>query len=158
MGIQYPAINGVRHSFASIDLTVKGKRFVGFKEVNYNQDLEPGEVRGAHPELLGRTIGDLKNDGSLTLYEEEWKELLEALGDGYMQQSFDITVSYSHGNEAINIGVTTDELIGCRIKKIDKSRSQGTDGLEVKLDLHIMRIKLDGKEAISKPIVSLQIK
>lgn len=161
MGLQYPLINGVRHSFASIELTInteKGpRRIVGFKEIAYSQDLEPGEVRGSHPELLGRTIGDLKNEASVTLYNEEWKDLQDAMGDGYMQKAFDISVTYAHNEEEVNIGVVTDELKGCRIKKIDRSHSQGTDGLEVKLDLHPMRILLNGKEAIKKPIVKVRI-
>lgn len=144
--MDYPLINGVRHSYASIELDVNGKKFYGHREISYSQDLEPGEVRGAHAQLLGRTRGDLKAEGSLTTYLGEWKKLLSALGNGYMEKSFDITVSYAEDGQP----TVTDKLRGCRIKKVEESHSQGTDGLTVKIDLHIMWIEYDGKKPLNK--------
>lgn len=96
--------------------------------------------------MLGRTKGDLKAEGSLTTYLEEWKELLDALGDGYMEKSFDITVSYAEDGRP----TVTDKLRGCRIKKVEESHSQGTDGLTMKIDLHILWIEFGGKKPLKK--------
>ena len=142
--MDYPLINGTRYSFASIELTLNGQRYVGFKELNYNQDLDPGEVRGAHSQMLGRTRGDLKADGSISMFEEEWNSLLAALGAGYMEVPFDVSAAYAETNSP----TITDVLHGCRIKKVDKSRSQGTEGLVVKLDLSIVWITLNGVEPL----------
>lgn len=144
--MDYPLINGHRYSYASIEADVNGKKFYGHKEISYSQDLEPGEVRGAHSQVLGRTKGDLKAEGSLTTYLEEWKELLDALGDGYMEKSFDITVSYAEDGRP----TVTDKLRGCRIKKVEESHSQGTDGLTMKIDLHILWIEFGGKKPLKK--------
>lgn len=155
MGIPYPLINGVRYSYSSIKLTVNGKQIVGHKEVSYKQSKEPGHVRGAHPEKLGRTQGDLENEASLSLYEEEWNELLDALGDGYMDKVFDITVVYATNEDVTRIA--TDKILGCQIKDIDKSRSQGNEGLEVKLELDVMEIHLNGKKPLKSPLVQLRL-
>lgn len=144
--MEYPLINGHRYSYASIELDVEGKRFYGHKEISYSQELEPGEVRGAHSQILGRTKGELKPEASLTTYEEEWKEILDALGDGYMEKSLNVTVSYAESGRP----TITDKLIGVRIKKVEKSHSQGGDALEVKLDLHPMWIEYNGKKPLKK--------
>lgn len=144
--MEYPLINGHRYSYASIELDVSGRKFYGHKEISYNQDLEPGEVRGAHSQLLGRTKGDLKAEASLTTYLEEWQELLEALGDGYMESSFDIVVSYAEEGRP----TTTDKLRGCRIKRVEESHSQGVDALAVKLDLHVLWVEFNGKKPLNK--------
>jgi len=144
--MDYPLINGHRYSYASIELDRNGKKFYGHKEISYSQDLEPGEVRGAHAQLLGRTKGELKAEGSLTTYLEEWQELLDSLGDGYMEQAFDITVSYAEDGRP----TVTDKLRGCRIKKVEESHSQGTDGLTMKIDLHILWIEYGGRKPLQK--------
>lgn len=155
MSISYPLVNGVRYSFSSIKLTFNGKQVVGFKEISYKQTKEPSAVRGAHPQKLGRTQGELEEESSLTVYEEEWNELLDILGDGYMDAVFDITVTYAT-NELVT-RVVTDKIFGAQIKGIDKSRSQGPDGLEVKLDLDVMEIHLDGKKPLKNPLVQLRL-
>lgn len=144
--MDYPLINGHRYSYASIEADVNGKKFYGHREISYSQDLEPGEVRGAHSQLLGRTKGELKAEASLTTYMEEWKELLDALGDGYMEKSFDITVSYAEDGRP----TVTDKLRGCRIKRVEESHSQGTDALAVKIDLHVLWIEFGNKKPLKK--------
>lgn len=144
--MEYPLINGHRYSYASIEADINGKKFYGHKEISYNQELEPGEVRGAHSQLLGRTKGDLKAEASLTTYLEEWQELLEALGDGYMETPFDIIVSYAEEGRP----TVTDKLRGCRIKRVEESHSQGTDALTVKLDLHVLWIEFDGRKPLNR--------
>lgn len=145
----YPLINGHRYSYASIELALNGRRFYGHKEISYSQDLEPGEVRGAHAQVLGRTKGELKAEASLTTYLEEWKEILDALGHGYMEKTFDITVSYAEEGRP----TVTDKLRGCRIKRVEESHSQGTDGLTVKLDLHVLWIEYGGKRPLRKMLI-----
>jgi hypothetical protein len=146
MATKFPLVNGFRFSFASIELNIKGKRIPVFKSINYSTDKTPGEVRGNHAQLVGRTRGDLKDTCSLELYEEEFADVLAALGNGFMDQAFDIVVSYAEeGQKTI-----TDKIFGCLFQKIDKSHTQGVDGLIVKCDMHVMRIDLGGKTALKK--------
>jgi hypothetical protein len=148
MAIEYPLVNGERHDFAAIEITIETeagpKRFKGFASVNYSIGLEPGQVRGTAARKLGRTLGEATEEGSLEMYMAEWDELRAALGSGYMRKSFNVTITYG----ADGLPVTTDTLEGCRIKKVDKNHSQGTDGLKVKLDLDIMKILEGGLDPI----------
>jgi hypothetical protein len=144
--MQYPTINGHRYSFASIELTIGTKRFIGFKGVDYSDELDPGIVRGAHAQPLGRTKGDYTAEASLTMLKEEWDELLATLGNGYLEIGFPITACYAEDGLPTNV----DKLIGCRIKKVSDSHSQGNDGLEIKLDLSVMYITRNGRTPLRK--------
>ena len=144
--MNYPLINGYRHSFASIELNVNGRRIVGFAALNYSDSVERGKVRGNHPVALGMTRGDYDAEASLTLYNEEWDELATALGDGLYDAVFDITATFADDNAP----TVTDKIIGCRFKKIGKSNSQGTDGTTVEKDLDLDHIEWSGKKPFKK--------
>jgi hypothetical protein len=145
---QYPLVNGKRYDFSSITLQLPNGKMLGFKEVTYSVKLEPGEVRGAHPQILGRTRGNYTAEGSLTVFRQEADEIRTALGDGYMEKEFDITVTYGEDGQP----TVTDILKACRIVNDDASRSQGQDPLEEKLDLSILSVRKNGKHALKKPI------
>ncbi len=148
MAIEYPLVQGERHDFAQIEVEIDTpsgpKRFKGFKAVNYKTQLQPGQVRGTAARKLGRTMGEATEDGSLELYMAEWDELRAALGNGYMRKVFNISVTYG----ADGMPATTDTLEGCRITEVDKSHSQGSDGLVVKLSLDIMKILENGLDPV----------
>lgn len=141
---KYPLVNGVRYSFASIELSVAGKVILGAKEIAYTETLEPGELRGTSSQLLGRTAGDYSVEGSMTLYREEFDDLLGTLGEGYLRKVFDVTITYADEGAPTK----TDKLVGCRIKSVEQSNSQGTDGLEVQLQLHVMYLVRDERAGI----------
>jgi hypothetical protein len=148
MTIEYPLVRGERHDFAAIEVEIDTpagpKRFKGFKAVNYSVKLEPGQVRGTGARKIGRTRGEATEEGSLELYLAEWDELRAALGPGYMRKAFDVSVTYGPDG----LPATTDTLVGCRIKSVDKSHSQGADGLVAKLDLDIMKILENGLDPV----------
>jgi hypothetical protein len=148
MAIEYPLVNGERHEFAAIEVEIDTpdgpKRFKGFKAVNYSMALEPGQIRGTSARKLGRTRGEATEEGSLEMYLAEWNELRDSLGDGYMRKVFDVSVTYG----ADGVLASTDRLVGCRIKKVDKSHSQGADGLVAKLDLDVMKILENGLDPV----------
>lgn len=138
----YPLINGKRFDHSSIVLTVLGKPYLGVRELNYSMELTPGEVYGTSAQKLGRTRGQAKPDGSLTVYREDFGDLITLLQAsrgatmGFMEVEFLVNVTYQEG-----IFIQSDSLVGCRIKKVDMNSSQGSDALLVKCDLDIMDIK-----------------
>ena len=136
----YPLINGQIYSFASAEVKVGIQVFTGFTDISYTQTLEPGVFRGTRPEKLARTIGEHNVEGSFTLVKVEYQELIAALGNGYMETEFDITVTYSE----VNGPITTDVLQACRITSEEDSHSQGTDALMVAADLDIIRMTRNG--------------
>lgn len=143
MAIQYPLINGRYYSHAEIEIKLFGDITMGVKSVKYSDNLEAGEVRGNHPQAIGRTLGEYKCEGSITLFLPQWIELVTKLGNGFMVKPFDLVVSYA----ADGLPLVTDIVRGCRIKKNDRS-SEGTDAIEMPMDLHPMSIKWNGLDPI----------
>ena len=138
----YPNINGVSYDWSSVRISLGATITPALKGIDYSQALEPGEGRGNASAWLKRTRGELKPDASFEIYKSEFQDFLDVLGDGYMEKSFDITVSYQEGTER----VLTDKLVGCRIKKHADSPKQGSDPMTVKVDLHLHHIEMNGKK------------
>jgi hypothetical protein len=153
MALGFPIINGNRFDFSSVELKINGKRYIGVKELSYKHSLEEGEVRGTAPQVLGRTRGLYKAEGSITLFREEFDDLssdLQVLAVGLFEANFLITAIYSelppNGVPSGMVGDTqTDELIGSRFKSAEMKGSGGSsDPLVVQLDLSILYIKQNG--------------
>lgn len=140
----YPQVNGNRYDFSSVEFNLRGRTYVGIKEIQYSDELEPGDVRGTLPQRVGRTRGEYKTEGSCTMYRQEFDELVADLGDGFGEVPFDAVVTYANDGQP----TITDKLVGCRIKKAENSHSQGTDPLEVKLDLDFMYLLRNGKALV----------
>jgi len=137
--ILYPLINGTRYDFSSVEITIEAVLFNGVKEISYSDGLEPGELRGNHAQLIGRTRGKYSAEGSITFFKEEFQQFIAALafkGLGSMEASWNASVVYSE----IGGAPLMDQLFGCRIKKAEDSGSEGGDALAVKCDLHIMQV------------------
>lgn len=154
--IVYPLINGHRYSFASIEAIFKALPIIGFKSINYDDSLEPGEVYGSRPQLLGATRGKQKASGDFEMYRLEFeffKATLGVAGVGYGEEYFDINVTFSEG--ALQ-PVITDTLLGCRIKKAASGNTDGTDASMIKCDLFVTRVLL-GKVPIATPSLPIGI-
>lgn len=139
-------VNGNAYDYSSITLDVAGGGDLSllFTEIAYSQALEPGKLKGTHPQTLGRTRGEHSAEGSITVYLATYYDILAKLGDGYMEVEWDATVTYADTGQPTK----TDVLHRCRITNEDKSHSQGSDPLVVALDLDIIMIKSDGKYPI----------
>jgi hypothetical protein len=144
----YPDINGVRQDYSCVTAIVGVKPFRGVKSVNYSDGAEPGDVYGTGAQRVGRTRGQYKPEGSIEFYEQEWRDFLAALPPaiGYLEIVFPIFVAYQ---STMVSPLNYDALYGCRIKKVESSRQEGSEALTVKLDLDIMRIERDGKQALT---------
>lgn len=143
-----PLINGVHFDYSSIRVSFDGRDpEIHVLEISYKDALEPGEVRGTSARVTGRTRGQYKPEASLTLTKAAWSELLENLGQGYMEKSFEILVNYAE----VGLPVIPDVITGCRIKNVDESHSDGnSDALKVKLDLHVIQIIRDGVSPLAE--------
>jgi hypothetical protein len=150
--IQYPLINGIRHSIASVELKFNGQIYIGFKSINYEWSLEPGMVRGNHPDPVGDTLGVAEYSADAEVYLAEYNQLLQALGPGFATIHFPIIVTYSENG----FDTIVDELIGCRIKKGTASQSQGSDPLVRKIEFSVLKIKPNGVDLLSVPLKGVQ--
>lgn len=143
----YPDINGVATSYCSIRLMVgPGIPLVGVKSLNYKDVGEIPKVRGMSAVDIGRTRGKVSSEGDLEILQEEWDELILRLTltgtVGYMETTWPVQVVYA---EALSPQKTrVDNLIGVRFHSAEKSNSEGTDALTVKLQMSIMQIRWSG--------------
>lgn len=139
--MDWPLINGVRHSFASIELSIDGKRRPLFNAVNYSDSVSRERVRGNHPIAAGFTRGEYEAEAGITLYSEEWGELVAEFGDGIYDKVFDIVATYAdEGAPTI-----TDKLVGCRLRSVGRDNSQGAEGATVEKELDVTYIQWNGR-------------
>lgn len=149
--MQYPLINGKRYSFSSIDFRIGFISVLGISEISYSSSIEPGVVRGTHPQILGYTKGEYSCEASISIYKEEWNEAIAPLallgGGGILEAIIPaITVTYAEQGNA----TWTDVLIGCRISSIEDSVSSGTDPATVTVSLMPLYIEYNGVKPMAK--------
>jgi hypothetical protein len=141
MAIGYPLINGRYYSWPSAEIRVAGTLVYGITEINYSIKLDPGIVRGAGSNPTGFTLGNAEYEGDFTILLPQFTELMAALGEGAMTQTFDIVVSYSEDN----VGTVVDTIQGCRITGIEAGASNGsTDAITRKCSVKMLRLLNDG--------------
>jgi hypothetical protein len=149
--IQYPYVNGVRQSFASIEFRMNGQIFVGFKSIDYNRTRDREEVRGNSPDPLGKTIGENKYTASCDLYLAEWNLFQSQLGPGYGDILFPCYVTYSsNGFDTIQ-----DIIIGCTVDTTESTNQQGPAGTTRKIDLKPLKILFNGVDDLLVPLVGV---
>ncbi len=145
--MQYPLINGNRFDFSSVEFIIGTKRYAGgVKEVSYDHALTPGELRGNHAPLIGRTRGKYEANGSMTVFKSEYQQIITDLGPGYLEKAFDLQMLYSEPGSP----VIQDVLRGCRIKKDADTGSEGGEASEVKVELHPMMLFRNGLAPLSR--------
>jgi hypothetical protein len=143
MSAPYPLVNGFRHAWSSIEIRAAGNIIKGVTEINYAPSLEPGIVYAAGAEPIGRTLGQSKYEGDMSILLEEFNDLVTALGDNWMTVSFDVIVS--HDASGSGLSVIQDTLRGCRITEVENgSSATSTDATVRKCTLSIMRILMNG--------------
>ena len=135
-------INGNTYDYSSIEINVRGRRYLGITEVSYSDSLEPGEKRGAHAQPLAFTRGEYSSEASVTMGKDDFYEMLADLGSGYMEVVLD-TVSVTYAEEGQP--TKSDEIVGARITSVEDGHSQGSDALTVSLELKPHFVRRDGK-------------
>lgn len=150
--VQYPLVNGARHSFASIELKLNTQLFVGFKSINYSRTRSRTLVRGNSPDPIGKTRGDNEYSADCELYLAEWNLFQSQLGKGYGDQYFQVVVTYSENG----FDTITDTLIGCTIDSTEVSQGQGSDALTRKFNLMPLKILFNNIDDLAIPLTGVQ--
>ena len=157
--LQYPLINGVKHDFSSIELSIAGQIFLGFKSINYSRTRTRTMVRGNSPDPIAKTRGTNEYTGECEIYLAEWNYLeslligqasQQGLNSGYGDVMFTVKVTYNDpGFDTI-----IDILQTCSIDATDASQSQGTDPLVRKVTLNPLKILFNNTDDLASPLVS----
>lgn len=156
----YPTLNGIRFDFTSIQFRVNGQVFPGIKSLNYKHSLEPGLVRGTAAQVIGRTRGQYNVEGDLEIYREDADNFLQLIapasatisgqtGTGFMEVSFDMSVTFQEAIQGSGPATQNDVLKGCRIKQEESSNSDGGGPSTLKYSLHVMYLTRNGRAALA---------
>lgn len=151
--IPYPYINGVRHSFASVEFKFNGLIFTGIANMNYSRTRSRGLVRGNHPDPMGKTIGENEYSAEVELYVAEWNLFQASLGNkgkGYGDAFFTATCVYS----ANGFDMITDTILGCTMDTTEASLAKGVDGLSRKIQLNPLKILFNGLDDLAVPLAA----
>jgi hypothetical protein len=134
-----PTINGVTGGFESIRFRFGLFSFSEFlRELNYRDEMQPGQVKGTHPIKASTTMGDYNAEADFTCLERDWYRFLTSVPDGYTMLVTDVTVTKEF-NPNSPTGFNTDILHRVRIIGLDNNyKRDDKDGrlVKVKLDLH----------------------
>jgi hypothetical protein len=149
----YPIINGHAYSFASVEIWfgLLPLPQIAFKSINYGAKLDPGEIRGTDPHVLGYTRGTHSADGDCEVYRQAWEILKSTLGAGglgYGEVLFTIVVQYFE----VGSPVVRDRLMNIRLTESRQNNQQGNDGTTTKLTMKMMDVDENGGR-IAVPII-----
>lgn len=151
--LQYPSTTGARPSFGHIELNIAGFKFVGFKKIDYSRTRSREMIYGAHPDPLGKSLGQNEYKASCELYLPEFNLFIQQLGLqgiplGYGDTFFTVAVTYN----ATGFGVVTDTLYGCSFDSTDAANSQGTSALTRTFELNPLKIEFSGIDDLTNPL------
>lgn len=149
----FPIVNGHAYSFASVEIWFGNLPLpqIAFKSINYGAKLDPGEIRGTLPQVLGFTRGTHSADGDCEVYRQAWEILKRTLGFGgigYGEVLFTVVVQFFE----IGQPVTIDRLINIRLTESRQNNQQGNDGTVTKLTMKMMDVDENGAR-IAVPII-----
>ena len=141
-------INGIEFSWADIRVKVKGKELVAFKGIRYGDKVTREKVYGARRHAIARTRGKVEvDDGSITMFESEARELINILGDGWADVLVDeIVVQYGEGGQETH----TDVLEQVYFEGLEGGGEEGNSAFEREVPFSCMKIKRDGKYIVAR--------
>jgi len=133
-----PLINGVNYNYASIQFVLFGVPVVGITDIKYTSKQEKTNNYGAGYEPVSRGYGKKEYDGSIEVYQDEWKKVIAASPnrDPLSIPWFDITVTY--GDSLANL--TTDILQAAEFLEDPFEAKTGDTKLMAKIPLIIGKI------------------
>lgn len=154
--IQYPFVNGVRHSWASVEVKVAGQVFY-VTSVNYSRKRNRTIVRENHPDPVGKTKGSNEYSGDIEMLLAEFNALQAALialanqaglNGGYGDVFFQVIVQYSENG----LDTVTDSILGCTMDSTDAGNTEGTDATKRKFDLAPLKVLFGGQDDLANPL------
>lgn len=137
------AINGNYFAFTSIEvwigpavsgIAVPTNLIVGFKAINYEDDLTRVKPRGTLSVGLGLTRGRYEAKGSLEMYLNPATQLEALLGPGWRQVQMSATINYAPDDTGL---IVSDQIPAFFLGRKEASQSESDDPLTRKYDLTI---------------------
>lgn len=133
-----PLINGVSYSWAQIKFSPFGVPIVGIMNISYKRKQKKENNYGSGNEPVSRGYGNTEYEGSIELFQEEWKAIIAASPerDPLKIPWFDIPVIYGDSIAT----TTTDVLRAVEFLEDPFDAKQNDTSLTVKIPLIIGKI------------------
>ncbi len=128
-------INGNSYDWASIEITLLGKKLFGVTAIDYSDSVEIEDIYGAGKFAVTRGTGQYKAECKITLASEEVNQLQKALQPGKRLQDigmFDIIVAYLPADATKR---TVDVIRNCQFKNNKRSVKANDKTIEVEFDI-----------------------
>ena len=157
--IAYPLLNGVRQSFVSTEIrfataaigatqggTTLSLNLRGYKNAEYGRKRTRGELRGNHPDPIGKTRGSNAYTGKFTYALAEALAIRNALqalaggASGYGDVFFSVIITHSE----TGFDTQTDTISGCTLDDDQLETKQGPTGTLITLDFGPLKILMNG--------------
>jgi hypothetical protein len=129
-----PLINGVLHSWASIQVAIQGVPLTGITSIEYEDKQEVVNKYGAGRYPVGRGLGRITPSAKITLYLDEVSALQAKSSTGRLQDlgMFDILVGYLHPTSGL---ITYDKIRNCHFGDNSRKIKEGDTDIQVELEL-----------------------
>lgn len=125
----YPLFNGNAFAWSSSEFDILGVPQLGVTAVNWNVNIEPGEVRGAGSNVIAFTQGNSTCDGDFEMLLHQFDAMVAQLGPNWMANTIgDLVCKYSE--DAAGFDPVVETLRGVRITQVGASaQASSTDAL-----------------------------
>ena len=126
-------INGVNYSWANVTLILFGVPVVGITNITYKKKQKKDNNYGFGTEPISRGYGNSEYEASITLYQDEWKQIVANApnGDPTLIPMFNISVVFG----GANVTAHKDTLQACEFTEDSLTAAQGDTKLLVTLPL-----------------------
>ncbi|MFB6456574.1 hypothetical protein ACE38W_14985 [Chitinophaga sp. Hz27] len=131
-------INGISYSWADTKLVLFGVPVVGITKISYKRKQNKTNNYGFGMEPVARGYGNIEYEGSLEVYQEEWRRIILASPnkDPFQIPMFDIPVLF--GNNPLT--ASKDILRAVEFNEEGFDASQGDTKLSITIPLIIGKI------------------
>lgn len=134
-------VNDIQHDWGTITVKVNGVEIVGIKSISYSDAIEREKVYGAGRLPLGMTPGKYTTEqGSMTVFERQFREILLAFGNDWGNTTFETEVRYA----ATGLPTQVDIVEGCLWAGAPGGGEEGAAPLERELKFDYLRVKRNG--------------
>jgi hypothetical protein len=133
-----PLINGIAHSWATINVVVLGQQLQGITSVEYNKKQNIVDNYGAGQYPVSRGYGNFEFDGAIEMYKDELDKLVAISPNRNPLELpfFDIVIVYA----GVGIAPTRTTLKACNFMELPVAVAQGDTNIKVKIPLKIADI------------------
>lgn len=142
-------INGKFYDWSSVSIDISGMKGIEPTEISYDDEKEIEPIYRKGGKIAGYGTGNQKNSVKLSMYREDFNEMVRAIKKKGAKSFYDFTIPkivVNYADEGAR--TTTDVLTKIKFSKRSFKAAQGDKSMKVDLDgIAIGGIKIGGLDA-----------